>query len=64
MFARQFFPSMSWMFLFFHGFFFGFEFFAFAADALEELAGGFVGGVLGDELALEGFGEDGAIESI
>ena len=29
------------------------------ADALEEDAGGLVGGVLGDELAAEGLGEDG-----
>jgi hypothetical protein len=46
----------------FAGFLGGFEFFAFGADAFEEDAGGFVGGVLGDELAFEGFGEDGAIK--
>jgi hypothetical protein len=35
---------------------------ALAADAVEEDGGGLVGGVLGDEVAAEGLGEDGAIE--
>ena len=38
--------------------------FAFGADAVEAEAGGFVGGVLGDELASEGFGEDRLVELV
>jgi len=37
--------------------------FAFAADAFEEDGGRFVAGVLRDELAGEGFGEDGLAEA-
>ena len=52
----------GYFFLFGFAFSFGFLVFAFGLDALEEEGGGLVGGVLGDEFASEGFGEDGLIQ--
>lgn len=40
------------------------ELFFFGADAFEEGAGGFVGGILGYELALDGFLEDGFFQLV
>ena len=59
-----------WLLFFSLGSSFGFalgfciQLFAFGLDALEEDGSGFVGGVLGDELASEGFGEDGLFKLI
>jgi hypothetical protein len=36
----------------------------FGLNPIEQNIGGFVGGVLGDEVAAEGLGEDGLVETI